>query len=197
MFVFAYSWQAEFCRGQPTYAGCSPAKDFWKTHYTMHGLWPQYAAGGYPQSCTTEPFDHNVPYEVGWDRMTTHWPDAQYKETDPKYGSFWDHEWTKHGTCTGLKQKEYFEATLDLQTRFGSPAILAESVGKNVSASTLRDSMGGAKWASLQCNQGVYLSGVYTCWHQVDGLPTLQRECTTEVQKEDTCSGSQLIVSSF
>jgi ribonuclease T2 len=197
MFVFAYSWQAEFCFGQTTYAGCSPPQDYWKTHFTLHGLWPQYSTGGYPQTCTTEAFDPNVPYAIGWSDMTKYWPDAQYAETDPNYNSFWAHEWTKHGTCTGLAQQDYFQTTINLLKSFGSPQILADAVGQNISASALRDSMGGPTMAALQCNAGVYLSGVFTCWSQENGYPKTQVTCPGEVQKEDTCSGASLVVTSF
>ena len=53
------------------------------------GLWPQYTAGGYPQSCTTEPFNASVPYEIGWDTMVKYWVDASYAESDPNYNQFW------------------------------------------------------------------------------------------------------------
>ncbi len=197
IFVLAYSWQAEFCHGQPTYLGCTPPQDYWKTHFTLHGLWPQYAAGGYPQTCTTEAFDANVPYAIGWDTMTKYWPDAQYAETDPKYNSFWDHEWTKHGTCTGLPQQSYFQESINLIKAFGSPPILADFVGKNMTASILRDALGGATRASLQCNSGVRLSGVFTCWFQENGVPKVQVECPADVQKEDTCTSAEISITSF
>jgi ribonuclease T2 len=101
MYVFAYTFQPEFCRGKTNYYGCSNPKPFWKDHFTLHGLWPQYSSGGYPSFCTQEPFDKTIPNEVGWEDMTTYWPNAQYPETDPKYYDFWDHEWTKHG-CISL-----------------------------------------------------------------------------------------------
>ncbi len=197
LYVLAYSWQPEFCRGQPTYAGCSPVQDYWNKDFTLHGLWPQYAAGGYPQSCTTEPFDPAVPNKVGFSDMTKYWPNAQKAETDPTYSSFWEHEWTKHGTCTGLVQYDYFQNTVNLAKTFGSPKILTAAVGRNISASILRDAFGGPTRASLQCNNGAYLSGVFTCWSHDSGLVKEQQVCPADVQKEDTCTASSLIVTSF
>jgi ribonuclease I len=80
MYVFAYSWQPEFCDGKTGYEiwllQSSPLMEF-----TLHGLWPQYSSGGYPSYCTTEPFDPSVPDNVGWTDMTTSWPNAQYATT--------------------------------------------------------------------------------------------------------------------
>lgn len=197
MFVFAYSWQPQFCYGQPTYLGCTPPQSFWNSSFTIHGLWPQYSAGGYPQSCTTEAFDPNVPIAIGWDTMTKYWPDAQYDETDPNYDSFWEHEWTKHGTCTGLPQQSYFQYTIDLLNSFPTPSLVSNNVGGSVNAADLRNAMGGATYASLQCNSGEYLSGVYTCWSESDGKPLKQIECPSDVQKEDTCTTTSVVVRSF
>ena len=102
MYVFAYSWQPEFCYGKTGYYGCSNPLPSWSTNFTLHGLWPQYSSGGYPSYCTTEPFDPSVPDKVGWTDMTTYWPNAQYATTDPKYDDFWEHEWTKHGYAISL-----------------------------------------------------------------------------------------------
>lgn len=97
IYVLAYSWQPEFCYGKTGYYGCSNPSPTWNTNFTLHGLWPQYSTGGYPSYCTSEAFNPAVPDQVGWNDMTTYWPNAQYPTTDPAYDDFWDHEWTKHG----------------------------------------------------------------------------------------------------
>jgi ribonuclease I len=96
LYVLAYSWEAEFCYGQ-SYPGCANPQSYWKTDFTLHGLWPQYATGGYPQYCTTEPFDPAIPNEIGYSTMTEYWPNVQQAEGTSEYDDFWDHEWTKHG----------------------------------------------------------------------------------------------------
>jgi len=154
--------------------------------YTIHGLWPQYINTGYPSSCTTELFDTTIPEQIGESTMIQYWPDVQYTTDDPQYDSFWIHEWSKHGTCSGLTQLQYFNEAIQLTQRIPTPSILSESVGNNISASILRDSMGGNNYVSLQCNNQV-LTGAYTCWNQTDGIPTTQIVCPLSVVKEDTC----------
>jgi ribonuclease T2 len=197
MYVFAYSWQPEFCYNQPSYTGCATPKDYWKKYFTLHGLWPQYSAGGYPQSCTTEAFNTSIPNAVGYNDMITYWPNVKVAESDPTYDSFWEHEWSKHGTCSGLSQYDYFSKTLSLIKSFGTPASVTNAVGSTLSASTLRNNFGGSSYASLQCNAGSYLVGVYTCWNQNNGTPTTQRACPSDVLKEDTCTATTLNVVSF
>lgn len=197
IFVFAYSWTPEFCYGQASYAGCKTPNDFWNKYFTIHGLWPQYSTGGYPATCTTEPFNSSIPIEIGWDTMTTYWPDVQYAETDSNYDSFWEHEWTKHGTCTGLSQYNYFQNTINLIKKFGTPSVVTANVGGSVSASSLRQAFGGSTMVALQCESGQYLSGAYTCWSQSNGVPQQQITCPSDVQKEDTCTSSTVKITSF
>ena len=39
------------------------------------------------------------------------WPTCQSSGTD---AAFWGHEWSKHGTCSGLDEHTYFETALTL-----------------------------------------------------------------------------------
>lgn len=185
IYVYAYSWTPGFCYNQ-NYPGCSNSLPYWGSNFTIHGLWPQYINTGYPSSCTTELFDTTIPEQIGESTMIQYWPDVQYTTDDPQYDSFWIHEWSKHGTCSGLTQLQYFNEAIQLTQRIPTPSILSESVGNNISASILRDSMGGNNYVSLQCNNQV-LTGAYTCWNQTDGIPTTRIVCPLSVVKEDTC----------
>lgn len=197
VYVFAYSWTPEFCYNQSSYVGCYTPKPYWGTNFIVHGLWPQYSTGGYPHDCTTEPFNTSVPLAIGWDTMTTYWPNVKVAETDPTYDSFWDHEWTKHGTCTGLSQTNYMTDSINLLQKFGTPSIVTNNVGGSVSATDLRNAFGGSTKASLQCTSGAYLVGVYTCWTQSNGVPTTQIVCPSDVQSEDTCTKSTIYIQAF
>jgi len=197
MYVFAYSWQPEFCYNQPTYTGCATPLDYWKSYFTLHGLWPQYSAGGYPADCTTEAFDSAVTDKIGMDTMLTYWPNVQATVGSADYDSFWEHEWSKHGTCTGLSQTDYFNDAINLLKSTGTPKSVTANVGGSISAASLRTDFGGATYVALQCNAGQYLVGAYTCWTQVNGAPGKVRECPADVQAEDTCTSETVYIQAF
>ena len=195
IYVFAYSWTPGFCM-DTSYVGCSKPQEYWKTHFTIHGLWPQYSTDGYPSYCSTEAFDSNVPTTIGMDTMTKYWPDVKYSESSSNYDSFWEHEWTKHGTCSQLSQTDYFQDAIHLAETFGTPAYLSNNIGKNISAYELRDEFGGKEYVSLQCNDYV-LVGAYTCWGQTNGVPSSQIVCPSSVQSEDTCDDDYVFIESL
>jgi len=210
MYVLAYTWTPEFCYDNlDDYPGCSNYRDYWTTHFTLHGLWPQYSSGGYPQDCSTEAYNSKSALAVGWNDMTKYWPEVEYAVTDPDYTGFWEHEWTKHGTCSGLAQVDYFQTTVDTIKSFGTPQSLVDAATTaingssssissgndgSISADTLRADMGGTAYVSLQCESGAYLSGAYTCWAQEAGVPVKQIECPADVLSEDSCTASTISV---
>ncbi len=129
-------------------------------------------------------FDPSVPYQVGWDTMTEFWPNVQYAETSASYDDFWIHEWSKHGTCSGLSQYNYFNYATKLIQSFGTPSAYTAAAlnGGVINAADLRNDFGGPTKASLQCLSAKYVSGVYTCWSAVNGVPTTQIVCPADVQ---------------
>lgn len=195
-YVLAYSWTPDFCT-ENHFPGCVKPKPYWLKNFTLHGLWPQSKdSTGYPSFCTKEPYDPSAAERVGISKMTEYWPNVKYPEGDKNYGSFWEHEWAKHGTCTGLSQEEYFGAAVDLIIRFGTPAIISDAVGGYLHADQLRDAMGGRDMASLECEgeKKDILSGAFTCWTQINDSPGTQIVCPDEVLKEDTCAADRILI---
>ena len=197
MYVYATEWTAEYCYGKTASLGCLEPDSYWKTHLTIHGLWPQYTTTGYPQSCTTEPFDISIPDKIGFDTMFTNWPNVDSLPGASDFYSFWDHEWSKHGTCSGLDQLTYFQSVINLHAKVGTPTTITNALGSSVDATTLRNSFGGATMVALQCTSGQYLNGVYTCYNQVNGLVTEQTVCPVSVQQEDTCTAQLIKIQQF
>ncbi len=192
IYVYAYSWTPGFCNDE-SYPGCLDPQPYWETNFTIHGLWPQYEENGYPDFCTNEPFDDTIPQQIGESTMIQYWPNVMEYPNSSSYDSFWEHEWTKHGTCTGLTQYQYFDTAIQLTNQIPTPTVLYDSIGKNMSANVLRENMGGSDYVSLQCSNQL-LNGLYTCWNQTNNEPTTQIQCPTSVLKEDTCTDSDDII---
>ena len=149
LYVFAYLWEPESCYKNPTWSQCSDPQSFWGNHFVIHGLWPQYSSGGYPSDCTSESFDETVINEIGLEDMNHYWPNVKSEPTDADYDSFWQHEWTKHGTCSPLSQLDYFNTTLTLGKTFGTPSLITDNVGADVNSDLIRTTLGGPNMVSL------------------------------------------------
>ena len=94
-YVLSLSWSPQHCRTHP--AGdhdpqCGIGHHF---GFVVHGLWPQFEKGGFPSSCSNAAVSDAVVASM-MDIM----PSEQLIE----------HEWEKHGTCSGLDPAAYFQA---------------------------------------------------------------------------------------
>jgi ribonuclease T2 len=119
-YVLSLSWSPTYCAtdDRPDPAQCGTPRGF-----IVHGLWPQYETG-YPSDCAS-----NMPRRVRQDIVDG------LAEIMP---GAWlvNHEWQKHGLCSGLNQADYF-ATL----RRASEAV------------TLPNGLAGRKLAPRQIEQ--------------------------------------------
>ena len=90
-YVMSLSWSPTFCESHKTNPQCD--KHF---GFVLHGLWPQFQSGGYPQHCATS------------EQLT-----AEARPLGLKVFPTEDlmvHEWQTHGTCNGSSALEYFKA---------------------------------------------------------------------------------------
>ena len=76
--------------------------------FVIHGLWPQYSPGHWPTFCREQPFVFSRLKSL-LPQLRAEW--HNYRGPDEK---FWEHEWLKHGTCTGMSEIEYFTKVLEL-----------------------------------------------------------------------------------
>ncbi|KAG9415151.1 hypothetical protein AC1031_008576 [Aphanomyces cochlioides] len=92
-YVFAYSWQAEFCNGK-SYPGCANPEPYWETHFTIHGLWPDVEKGSHPGFCTSEAFNSNyVRTTIGESVLEQYWPNV--KILGPRVETPWHVQWPR------------------------------------------------------------------------------------------------------
>lgn len=201
-YVLASSWQPEFCREEGMHEhkelpGCQHPQMYWKDHFTVHGLWPELQHGPHPGSCSNEKFDRKIIDQIGMANFTKYWPNAKFTENSTKYTEFWRHEWSKHGTCSGLDQAQYFEQAMQmLQSLEDSEKYLA--TGGSIPKSAIQKAYGGKKMVALKCNGGTRLSQTFTCWtKQASQNRHKQIPCASHILSEDNCYNSTLYISKF
>ncbi len=87
-YLLTLSWSPEFCHSHAEKPECQSGHH----GFVVHGLWPQYV-DGYPEHCS------NAPGLTNPGDMTDIMPDEGLVA----------HEWSTHGTCSGLEAEDYFK----------------------------------------------------------------------------------------
>ncbi|HEV2702179.1 MAG TPA: ribonuclease T2 [Steroidobacteraceae bacterium] len=90
-YLLSLSWSPSYCLVHPADRYQCQGRGF---GFVLHGLWPQFNAGGYPEACASnEDLDREA--------------DALGRTLYPS-PSLMQHEWQRHGTCSGLRPADYF-----------------------------------------------------------------------------------------
>src|SRR3954468_19911464 len=142
-YVLSLSWSPSFCeqaseRGNSGRSGVQcGGRPF---SFVVHGLWPQYERG-FPEYCqrSAEYLDRNI--------MTS------MLDLMPAPGLIFN-EWKKHGTCSGLAPRAYFETIRKARAAIKIPAEFLElSAPKSVTPDAVED-------AFVKANPGLSDSGI-------------------------------------
>ena len=125
--VFTQFWAPEACKSLGKECKFANVSSNW----TIHGTWPTIGETHGPIDCTNEPFHQNLLTAEMLKFMNDHWITFVKNQTNP---CFWEHEWSKHGTCAvdGDKtqfpdQKSYFTKSIQLYDKYNISAILLKS----------------------------------------------------------------------
>jgi ribonuclease T2 len=110
-YVLSLSWSPSFCEtaaGSGSPEQCGSGRPY---AFVVHGLWPQYERG-FPDSCQVPPprLDRRIVEDM-LDLMPAR--------------KLVYHEWDKHGTCSGLDQRAYFDAIRKARALVKIPAQFA------------------------------------------------------------------------
>jgi len=87
-YLLTLSWSPEFCHSHADKPECQSGHH----GFVVHGLWPQYS-NGYPEHCSNAPGLRNP---------------GERADIMPDTGLV-AHEWSTHGTCSGLDAESYFK----------------------------------------------------------------------------------------
>lgn len=195
LYIMAMTYQPQFCSAHPDYPGCVSPNPYWKTHLTIHGLWPEYSDGSYPETCSpAKPFSKKALAGSLKRQLDLYWPNQKTASTtSSQHYRFWKYEWYKHGTCSGLTQREYFESALTYQTP--TPLEIQKDYGKRILKRDLVEAYGGN--VATICSKGRYLKEVRSCLAVgADGKPSGPTPCPPTILKKTNC-GDEIILSKF
>jgi ribonuclease T2 len=182
-FVLALSWSPDYCSTNAANdpQQCAAGK---KLGFVLHGLWPQYTQG-YPSDCSNTPLPAPVK--------------ADFAGLYPNDNLF-EHEWSKHGTCSGMDARAYLELTQRLKQSLAIPAAyLAPSQPFRSSPAALKQAFEqsnpdfGASSFEVSCSSsGRYLKELDVCFAK-DGQPA---GCGADVHKDalKSCAGADFLV---
>jgi ribonuclease T2 len=153
-YVMSLSWSPEYCASSsdPDSTQCGERK----YSLVVHGLWPQYESGGFPADCSAE---RAVP-EAIIDSMLDIMPSKRLIQ----------HEWDKHGTCSGLSVDKYFQLTRQIYNSIAIPDkykqpndyIITSIKGLESDLIGLNPNLDGSKIA-IDC-KGRYLEEIRVCY---------------------------------
>ncbi len=79
------------------------------SRFSIHGLWPTRFDGSWPSHCADVPFNASSLANLE-PRLHHDWPATHGREDV----YFHKHEFEKHGTCSGLKEHQYFARSLEI-----------------------------------------------------------------------------------
>lgn len=187
----------------------------------LHGLWPQYNSTRPRQTSQNSTVDADWPQfcgkfaDCGGEKQSllercrlpaavraSHYesfmglaPAWVYQKGggDLNYG---DHEWAKHGSCTGLDAEIFTSDSMGLTDSLPAPRAIIDKQGSSIHLASLlkmynfsRDDDGIADRgegviAAFACDEGGYLFGVTTCWTRAkNGSPLRRRLCPSNIAK--------------
>ena len=181
-YVMSLSWSPGFCAtpaGHNDDTQCGPQRHF---GFVLHGLWPQFEERGWPQDCSVEPLDRAVA-----ESMLEIMPSARLVS----------HEWRKHGTCSGLSAKEYFDEATEAFHGVKVPAayqapmktITVDPANVQRDFATANPLFPEGSFVVLCTSNGRFLQEVRACLtKELDGRP-----CNREVRRSE-CRSNEVIM---
>ncbi len=151
-YLMSLSWSPTYCLTHADDTAQCSGKGF---GFVLHGLWPQFDSGGYPEQC------------AGGESLTT--AAESLGRTIYPSPKLVDHEWQEHGTCSGMDAAAYFRtADRALASVVIPPALEAPAADLQMSAAQIVTAFHSANPAlpedavRVECSRG-HLSEVRIC----------------------------------
>jgi len=165
----------------------------------IHGLWPERVTPRtYPQDCPADALD----LEASLEQELTEWMPGMA-------ANLHEHEWRKHGGCSGLDDDEYFRRSIDLARGLDAAlrAKLTTLAGRETTATELRETAdlfqpGIAETFTLHCRklrgappgerERPYLVEIRQCVDNdgPDGAPGTLLDCASVQRRDQGCGAA-------
>lgn len=153
LYLFAQSWAPRFCC--TNLQKCEAESMTGISELSTHGLWPAYNDADkdgrtYPAFCSKS--------------RSTSIPGVPHSRAD--------HEWDKHGTCTGLSRASYFQEEDQILTREEMRKgleITKENSGNSVPIADVATEFGGVDYIAFRSDKFCRLEEITTCWEKLPG----------------------------
>ncbi len=110
-YVLSLSWSPSWCAGNDPNGRTEQCDVGADNGFVVHGLWPQNERG-YPEFCQTDEPDR-VSNAIG----------REVIDIMPSMGLI-GHQWRKHGSCSGLSQRDYFALVAAAREKIAIPVEL-------------------------------------------------------------------------
>lgn len=182
-YVLVLSWSPTYCLREGNRRH-DPQCDATRSHdFVLHGLWPQHT-NGWPEDCYTgkRPW---IPSDVI----------AGMRDIMPSK-SLIIHEYSTHGTCSGLSPKKYFNVARSLYDRVSVPTPYDDpKTQRVVSPKKIEaDFLAANSWLrpdmiAVTCRRG-NLRGVRVCFDR-DLRP---RACGASIDRDSQCRAGRITV---
>jgi ribonuclease T2 len=184
-YVLTLSWSPDYCakNGDRDQQQCKAGK---KLGFVLHGLWPQYQKG-YPANCSTEKLSPAIK--------------QQFPNLFPS-DQLYDHEWEKHGTCSGKTPAEYLALSKQLKefvtipTDYNRPSKPFRTTIKDLKNTFVNTNskLNPDAIAPYCSGSGRFLQEVFFCYSK-DGKPGV---CSAEIlqRSQKSCGQPNFLVRS-
>mmetsp|Transcript_11475 Transcript_11475/g.17394 ORF Transcript_11475/g.17394 Transcript_11475/m.17394 type:complete len:258 (+) Transcript_11475:80-853(+) len=107
--LFVVQWKPEVCYDNAAPSCLDPATP----NITIHGIWQNFYGGGWALNCPSDVTLQIVDIAHIEHVLRMVWPTLEENKFKTDF-QFWEHEWTKHGTCwqNVVNVTQYFETAL-------------------------------------------------------------------------------------
>jgi len=188
LLLLVRSWSPTFClelHHEGRRCSIEPVEAF-----TLHGLWPEFIGGGWPEYCPHHGNDTKIHITS---RMKCEWPSFGGENA-----YFWMHELLKHGSCMEkllMNSSNYFDTALELNERYDLNGALHDFIDTQSHDMDIIETNNFISFIESGSDQFVEGSLLASCtakeelnemWMCLD-LQLKAQKCPSDVQPRRTC----------